>query len=474
MKKNNLLSYINDIRYSDYGESYSSILKFFYPEFVTTLVLYVALNLLDSFYISCLRDCALYNTLGFSNTIFHFLTKVAEGFSVGLIILCGQYNGSGKFLKAGQALKDGLFLNLLLGFVISIMLYFGSYNVCSFYGVPDNIIPIASSFFRLKATGVFLLFLYLTFVGFLRSVKNTKIPMMASFAGAFVFIITDTLCIFGGLGVPSLGLLGSAVATIAQYSVMCSICFIYIFYSRENIKFDINMFSKVNIKNIINLVSLSIPVIIDKAALAVSVMFLPKLMNQMAIQHYPGSAEIVKASYFVIKDLERCALLPALAFAQVITFLVSNDYKLGNWDSIKINIKKILFMSSLIVCALLATISLFPKVFLQIFDQTNSYTSFAAKVIPFISILVVFDMVQLILSAALRGAANVKVVMTVRLIVCSCFFIPVAYMLAGAHINNLTMQFVLVYSAIYIAHIIMSIIYIKRFRGHNWKDQTIK
>lgn len=470
MKKGTVKSYIYDIKHSNEGEQYSVIFSYFYREFITTLVLYVALHLIDSYYISCLKDCALYNTLGFSNTIFHFLIKVAEGFSVGLIILCGQYNGAKDYSQAGKSLKDGLMLNLILGIFISSILFFCSYNICFFYGVPSSVIDVATSFFKLKALGVFLLFLYLTFVGFLRSIKNTKIPMLASFAGAFVFLFTDTILIFGGLGIQPLGLLGSAIATISQYSIMCLICFFYIFKSKETKKFNIDIFSKININNIINLVRLSIPVIIDKATLAICGLWLAKLMNLMATQYYQEHSEMIKASFFAIKDLERCALLPGLAFAQVITFLVSNDYKVGNWQSIKVNIKKIVFASSIIVASFLLVISLFPKVFLQLFDQTNVFTNFAAKIIPFISILVIFDLIQLILSAALRGAANVKMVMVVRLITCSCFFIPISYMLAQAQINNIKLQFILVYSVLYISNALMAIVYIKRFKGQKWKN----
>ena len=41
-------------------------------------------------------------TQAVTNTLFHFITKVAEGFSVGMVIICGQYNGAHQYHRTGR------------------------------------------------------------------------------------------------------------------------------------------------------------------------------------------------------------------------------------------------------------------------------------------------------------------------------------------------------------------------------------
>ena len=80
-----------------------------------------------------------------------------------------------------------------------------------------------------------------------------------------------------------------------------------------------------------------------------------------------------------------------------------------------------------------------------------------------------FDLLQLVLSGALRGAGNVKLVMTVRLLVCGFYFLPVSYILSQLAIEDTTLKLVLIYGSFYIGNALMSIVYINRFRGEDWK-----
>ncbi len=474
MKKNALVSYLDDIRSSTQGESYSSLLRYFIPEFINVFVLYIALNLLDSYYISCLKDCQVYTTLGLTSLLFHFLTKVAEGFSVGLVILCGQYNGIKKYNKVGESFIDAFWLICIIGLLVALSVYGSAYLIYGFYNTPASALHVAVPFLRLKSCGIFLLFVYLACVGFLRSIKNTYTPMVISLIGAGVFVVSDWILIFGKCGAPALGLLGSSCAMVIQYSVMSSLALFYIFYSPSNEHFNIRPFARLRFSHIYNLIKLSYPVIIDKAILALCVMWLVRLMSTVVTRNYSEMLSVVQSSFVTIKDIERCAILPGVALAQVITFLVSNDYKKKNWDIITINIKKVVFLAVVIVSVLLAFVCLFSYNIIGLFDKTRVFTSFAVTAIPVISVLVLFDLIQLVLSAALRGAACVKVVMYIRLAACLGFFIPVSYILTFLPIKNALVHFILLYASLYGAHAIMCYIYISYLQSGAWKAKEVQ
>jgi Na+-driven multidrug efflux pump len=175
------------------------------------------------------------------------------------------------------------------------------------------------------------------------------------------------------------------------------------------------------------------------------------------------------AAFSVVKDLERFAFLPAVALAQVVTFLVSNDYSKQNWQGIKNNIKKIIFLASIMVFSLLIFMVLKPYYFISFFDKNGDFIDIAARALPLLSVLVFFDLLQLLLSGAMRGASNVKVVMYTRLAICFGYFIPVSYQLSRMDFGSDVVKFVLLYGAFYIGNGLMSIVYIYRFRGQKWK-----
>jgi Na+-driven multidrug efflux pump len=176
------------------------------------------------------------------------------------------------------------------------------------------------------------------------------------------------------------------------------------------------------------------------------------------------------ATFSVIKDMERVALVPGLACAQIITFLVSNDFGAQHWDGIKSNIKKVLFIASMMMAIVVGYLTIFPKQVIQCFDRTGEFTVIAAQVFPLLSVLVFFDLLQLILSGALRGAGSVRTVMYARLLIVIVYFVPVSFIITHLPIENVVQRLALIYGSFYIGHILMSIIYINRFRGEEWKQ----
>ena len=151
MKKGLISSYIEGVLDSKNGESYSKILRYFFPEFITALVLYSLLYLLDGAFIAHLKSTSMYATLGITNTMLHFIVKFAEGISVGTIILCGKFNGAGKWSDVGKTLGDSFWVTFFSGLAVSSILYFGAYWIYYFYRVPTEMIGFGVPFLRLRA-----------------------------------------------------------------------------------------------------------------------------------------------------------------------------------------------------------------------------------------------------------------------------------------------------------------------------------
>ena len=465
-KKRLLVSYFQGLLDVSHGESYWAILKYFFPELIINLVVYSLPFLIDSVFVAYLRSTSSYTTLTVTNTILHVLIKLGEGYSIGGLVLMGHYNGLKRYKDVGKTLTDLFWSIILLGVVVSSILYFGAYWIYKLYGVPEVMIKIGVQFLRMRAIGIFFTFVYFAFIGFLRAIKNTKAPMMIFIIGSVFLIVSEYVLIFGKFGFPKMGLQGSALATVLQYGIMLIMALCYIIFNKDLHVYSLNLFRAISSwSNVKSILILGWPIVLDKITFASAYIWLGAMMAPMG--------KYVLASYGVIKDMERFALIPAIAFAQIITFLVSNDYGKKNWDGIKTNIKKIVFLSSLVVFAILLIFSLCPKMIIQIFDQKGRFTDFSAVVFPILSVLVFFDLLQLILSGAMRGAQQVKTVMWTRFIICIVCFFPISYIISTLPIASPVVKFLLLYGSFYALTGVMSIVYICRFRGENWKTPMI-
>lgn len=461
-----IASYIAGIRDTEHGESISKIMSYFVPEFITALVLYSLTYFYDSWLIAHLKSTSLSGTAGTTNTLLHVLTKMAEGFSVSTMILAGLYNGRGEDKRIGRVLVDSFWVTTLAGTFVAATLFFGSYWIYFMLRVPEKMIGLGTPYLRTRAVAILFMYVYFALIGFLRGIKNTRAPMMIFMLGAAVFMFFDYVLIFGVLGFPALELQGSAVASVIQFGVMLVAAFMFIFTNKEYKQYGLTLFTDIGDgERIKDLLRLTWPVMLDKVTFAMGYLWLAAMINPMG--------KYVIASFTAIKDLERLAIMPAAAFAQVITFLVSNSYGIGDWHAIKSNLKKVVFLASIFVFTILFIFSLWPAYFIGIFDHKGKYTEFAAAILPLVSVLVFFDLLQLILAGALRGAANVKLVMYARLGVMFLFFIPATLIINWLALENPKLSFLLMYGAFYLGNGLISLVYMWRFRGQRWTTKSV-
>jgi multidrug resistance protein, MATE family len=466
MKKNIITSYIEGITNREHGESYTAILHYFIPEFITNLIVYSMPLWLDAIFIGALKSTPAYATLGVTNNIIHLGIKVAEALAVSTVVLSGQFNGQKEYKKVGDTMRDAFWVTCLLGMIFCLALFYGGEPIYRWYGVSPDVVALGLPYIRLRAIGVLFMFIYFAFVGFLRGVKNTRTPMKIFMFGAAIFVLADYGFIFGHFGLPAYGLQGSAIATVLQYTSMCAIALLYVLFNEKNRKYGVTLLSIFDSEHeIIRFLKISWPIIIDKAALAIAYVWLGMMIAPI------GTNAI--AAFSAIKDMERFAFLPAIAFAQVITLLVSNNMGARDMHAVKVNLKKVLLLGGFMVALILFFMTLYTKQVLSLFDKQGDFTALVVSVFPWISGFVIFDLLQLILSGALRGAGNIHTVMWVRFCIVFGFFMPISYIFAHIPFESPALKIILIYGSFYIGNGLMSIWYIKRFRGEKWKTLVI-
>lgn len=449
------------------GVSYSRILRYFYPEFITALIIYFLPQFIDCYFICNLKSTDLYAISGIVENLLGLFTKCAEGLLIGTVIISGYFNGLQEYKKAGKSFVDAFWITVGISAFVSLTLYFGVVLFYKFNNFSPEMIALGVPYLQVKAIGVFFLFFYFSLVGFFRSVKNTFTPMVIFVIGNICFVLSDYILIFGKFGFPQLGLLGSAVAYLIQYALMSSLMLGYILYAKEYRKYDISFIpQQIDTTRVWPFLKVSFPVVLDKMSIAFAYVWLGACMSQL------GST--AGASFSMIKLMERIAFVPAIAFSQIITFLVSNDLGRGDWVNIHGNIKKVVLLSSIMVGSILLIGSIWPHIIVNFYGCSSEMCYLVATIFPPLSILVMFDLLQLILSGALRGAGDVQTVMITRLIVIAGYFIPITYGIAFLPLQTVASKMLVTYAAFLIGNGLMTIVYITRLKQDHWKKQNIK
>lgn len=445
------------------GDPISKILfTYWLPETFSQFIFIIFPLLFDSYIIASLKSTATYGALSATNNFLHLILKMSEAIPIASVAIIGRHNGAKKYERCGKDLGDTFWVSTLIGLILFVILFFGAGSIYSILSVPKEMISLATPFLRLRSVGMLLVFITGALLYFMRGIKNTKTPMMISFIGISAFIFFEYALVLGKFGFPQLGLHGAALATIIQYSIMIVLAIAYLLTNTDYKKYFPTLFIwHFNIHRIFHLLNLSWRIMLDKASLAASYILVFKMIASL------GTGAI--ASFDVIKNLERFALLPAVAFAQIITFLVSNKLGANDPEGAKANIKKVLFFSAAFTGSALLFFCLKARYLVSFFDPQNEFTHIAAPAFVLVSTLVVFDFIQLILAGALRGAGDVGTVMKTRLFSCLLFFTPTVILISKLPVSSVALKFALVYSSFYLNTAVIGFFFMKRIKSGKWQ-----
>ncbi len=460
--KSSTTSGIRSLFHMQGGLSYPKIFKYFFPEWITALVVYFLPYFIDCLFICNLKSTSTYAVSGIIDNFLSMFLKAAEGLPIGIVIVAGYFNGRQEYQKAGQTFVDAFWVVIAVGTILSLGLYTAIPFVCSFNNFSPEMIAQGIPYLKIKSIVIFFMFVYFSLVGFLRAIKNTFTPMVIFMMGSVVFVIVDYILIFGKLGFAPMALLGSATAALTQYIFMCIVMLVYLLATSKHEKYKIALFHhRFSYERIQKIMVTSFPVVIDKVSIAFAYAWLGSCMSHLGQE--------AGAAFSCIKMMERFSFLPAIACAQIITFLVSNDLGQGDWDSIYANIKKIIVISSCLVGFILLIGSIWPMWFVSFFDKKGDFGSMVAVIFPALSVLILIDLLQLILSAALRGVGDVKTVMWTRVGVIACFFIPSTYIISMMSFSHVVYKMLVTYASFLIGNGLMSLVYMYRLHQNNWK-----
>lgn len=448
------------------GESFKTILFYWLPEIVSSTILFSLTPMVDSYLIAQLGSLSTFGALGMANNFLHTLIKLAESIPVAAIAIIGRHNGAQEFEECGKDLGDTFWTTFFIGFAQFLIIFFSAPLIFGWLGVPQKMISEGAPFLRMRSLGVLLIFSSLALIAFMKAVKNTHVPMLIHMVGIIAFIFFDYALILGHFGFPRFGLQGSALATIIQYSLVNILSIGYIMSNPDYKKYFSRVFFYLfRPGKALYLLGLSCPIMIDKATLSLSYIWLSKLIAPM------GKTCI--ATYNLVKELERFAFLPAIAYAQIITFLVSNRLGAKDNEGAMSNIKKTLILSALFTTTSLLFMCFYASSIIGWFDPKAKFTDFAVVALQVISILVIFDFTQLILAGSLRGAGDVKTVMWGRFFAVTAFFVPISYGLSCIPNISENTKFLLVYGSYYITTGVMGLVFLFRIKSRRWQRTEV-
>lgn len=156
--------------------------------------------------------------LGFAVQIIFLLMTAMLGLMVGTVALVARAYGAKSMERVNQLLAQASQLTVIVGIVFGILGAIFSELLLRGLGARPEVAALGAEYLRPLMLGTPFCYLGLLYAGVLRGVGNTWIPFVCAIVANIVNGVLNYGLVLGNLGMPSLGVTGSAIGTIvAQF-----------------------------------------------------------------------------------------------------------------------------------------------------------------------------------------------------------------------------------------------------------------
>jgi MATE family multidrug resistance protein len=144
--------------------------------------------------------------------------------------LAAQYHGAGKDGRCVQSVSQGLWLSLAFTPMLLALIPL-VHRGFAWAGHTDAQVALEFAYFRVLMFGSLLYLFQAVLTGFFVGIGRTRMVMIANVIGIFVNVPLNWALVLGRLGIPSFGIQGAAIGTLA--GTLCIVSILFAAYLRS-------------------------------------------------------------------------------------------------------------------------------------------------------------------------------------------------------------------------------------------------
>lgn len=359
---------------------------------------------------------------GFATVVFNVLLLFGIGVSYAITPLVAEADGRGDAKEVSTVVRHGLLINLINSFLLVVIVSFGK-NLLYQMGQPAEVVALSIPFLEIVTWSLIPVMIFQTFKQFAEGLSLTRIALYVTIGANVVNLFLNYVLVYGKLGFPELGLIGSGWSTFLSRVFMAVAIGGYIFTNRRfsiyNGLFTFGNYSKALVKKMLALgVPSGFSFIFEVAAFDCSLVMMG-WMGTSTLAAHQIAINLATISYMMT------AGLGAAATIRVGYFLGKKDAKemrMAAWS---------LLHMALAFMTLWAIVFLVGRNWLPgLYVDDMNVISIASTLLIVAGFFQLADGMQVVCAGALRGLQDVKVPSVLIFISYWVIALPLGYYLA--------------------------------------------
>ena len=361
-----------------------------------------------------------------SQPVIFVTISAAAGLTLATNILIAQYYGA----RNWERIKGVVQTSAVLIMGISAMLVGVGLTLAPHLlravDTPPDIFPAALSYLRIMFWTLPLTFAVFLIGSMLRGIGDSKTPVYFQAVSVGVNAVLDPLLMFGYLGLPKLGLNGTAWATIVAQTAAVVALLIFVPGHRPLVMPDWRR-PRMHLGTVRTLVVVGIPSMVQQSSVSFSMIFIVKFVSQF------GSN--VDAAFGAGLRLDGVAFLPALTIGMAISTIAGQNIGAGRLDRVREAFRWGVVLSGGVSLAIMLAVLCFPRLLLHAFlpSREVAVVTIGVGYLRVVAFTYVVYAVMFVSNGIINGAGHTTSTMVITMATLLGLRVPLA-----AHLPHVT------------------------------------
>lgn len=349
------------------------------------------------------------------------IIALGVGTGVGLNSLISRRLGERNFKEANMAATHGLLLSFVNWLFFLIFGLFFSTSFISAFTDNPKIIEDGASYCTIITVFSIFIFIQINIEKMLQATGNMIFPMMCNILGAVSNIILNPILIFGLLGAPKMGVVGSAVATIIAQFLAMSMGLVLLFAYKHEVHINLKNF-KIDWMTLKNIYAVGLPSIIMQSISSVMIFGL----NSILIS-FSESAVAVLGVYYRLQSI---IFMPVFGLMQGAMPIFGYNFGARNKDRLMHAFKLSMKIALVIMIIGMIIFQLFPIPLLKLFSASEEMIDIGVRALRIISTCFIFAAIGIMTSTLFQAINHGVLSAIVSLLRQLLLILPTAWLLA--------------------------------------------
>ena len=415
------------------------------------------LGVVDMLMVSRLGSAAIAG-VGTANQVMFVVNATFAAITVGTTVLVARFTGSGQPAEANRVAKQSLLLGVAISATIMLLGSFFAKPVVALLGAEADVAALGGSYLRVVSQmAIFLVTMFIA-SGALRGAGDTRTPMLVTGFINLVNAGADYVLIFGHLGLPAMGVSGSAwAASIARAVGMVIMLAVLLrgrmkvsIAGREGWGFDLGLIQRI--------LRLGIPSMLEQLLMSGGML----LYSVITI----GLGTKVYATQRITFNALSISFMPGFGFAMAATTLTGQNLgakradlaERSTWYAVRIAAAWMSSMGLLLVFA--------GRPIMRLFSQDPEIIALGTVALKVIALSQPLQALAQVLAGGLRGAGDTRFPMVMTFLGIWLVRLPVSYLmgpllgygLPGIYVSNV------------LDSLVRAVVCFLRYRTGRWRE----